>query len=144
MTKTLTLTNNIEQVPILGEWVEQLGEEWSLPMTCVFQLNLALEEAAVNVINYAYPAGEKHSFTLSAEKKDDMTDVITFILEDDGAPFDPTEHDNPDITLSAEEREIGGLGIFLVEQLMQSIHYERVNNNNVLTMIYKVSDPLEE
>ena len=63
--------------------------------------------------------------------------VVKFVLTDDGIPFDPTKEEDPDVTLSAEERQIGGLGIFLVKNIMQSVEYSRVDGQNVLTMKYK-------
>ncbi len=137
MTKTLHLENDIAQVPLLAEWVEMLGEELMLPMPAVFQLNLALEEAVVNVMNYAYPDESGMPVELEA-KTDESSDTICFVLSDEGIAFDPTQQDDPDITLSAEERNIGGLGIFLVQQMMQSVAYERSGGKNILTMIYKV------
>lgn len=124
--------NDVSEVVQLAEWVEQLGEEVGLNMPEVFQLNLALEEAVVNVMNYAYQ--EKGSILLTSDVEGD---TITFVLEDEGIAFDPTQAESPDITLSAEEREIGGLGIFLVQQIMHSVAYSRENGKNILTMIYK-------
>ncbi|MBQ0072969.1 MAG: ATP-binding protein [Prevotella sp.] len=134
MHKTLKLTNDVSEVPQLGEWIEIIGEELMLPMPAVFQLNLALEEAVVNVMNYAYGEEKGQPVILDMEAEGD---TLTFILSDNGAPFDPTAAEDPDITLSAEERGIGGLGIFLVKQLMEEVHYERENEQNKLTMIYK-------
>ena len=130
--KKLTLHNDVAEVPLLAEWVEQLGEELGLEMPEVFQLNLALEEAVVNVMNYAYE--DSGLIDLSAKVVDSE---IIFVLEDSGKAFDPTQVDDPDITLSAEDRDIGGLGIFLVQQLMSGVTYSREDGKNVLTMIYK-------
>ena len=130
--KKLTLHNDVAEVSLLAEWVEQIGEELGLEMPEVFQLNLALEEAVVNVMNYAYE--DSGLIDLSAKVVDSE---IVFVLEDSGKAFDPTKVDDPDITLSAEERNIGGLGIFLVQQLMSSVTYSREDGKNVLTMIYK-------
>lgn len=127
----LTLHNDINEVPLLGEWTEQLGEELGLDMPDVFQINLALEEAIVNVMNYAYPGESDREIWLEAEGDNQQ---ITFVLSDEGKEFDPTKEDDPDLTLSAEEREIGGLGIFLVKQMMKTVRYERKENKNVLTM----------
>lgn len=127
----LTLHNDINEIPLLGEWTEQLGEELGLDMPDVFQINLALEEAIVNVMNYAYPGESDREIWLEAEGDNQQ---ITFILSDEGKEFDPTKEDDPDLTLSAEEREIGGLGIFLVKQMMKTVRYERKENKNVLTM----------
>lgn len=138
--KTLELTNDISQVPILGEWVEQLGEEMSLPMPTVFQLNLALEEAVVNVMNYAYLDKKGQPITLTAKKgvSAEGKPNIIFTLKDNGVAFDPTQQETPDITLAAEERSIGGLGIFLVQQMMHTVTYQRKDNSNILTMEYKL------
>ena len=130
--KKLTLHNDVAEVPLLAEWVEQLGEELGLEMPEVFQLNLALEEAVVNVMNYAYE--DSGLIDLTAKVVDSE---IIFVLEDSGKAFDPTQVDDPDITLSAEDRDIGGLGIFLVQQLMSGVTYSREDGKNVLTMIYK-------
>ena len=129
--KKLTLHNDVAEVPLLAEWVEQLGEELGLEMPEVFQLNLALEEAVVNVMNYAYE--DSGLIDLSAKVVDSE---IIFVLEDSGKAFDPTKVEDPDITLSAEDRDIGGLGIFLVQQLMSGVTYSREDGKNVLTMIY--------
>lgn len=104
-----------------------------LPMSAVFQINLALEEAVVNVMNYAYPGQEGMPVRLTAEKQDN---VVIFTLEDDGVAFDPTKADEPDITLAAEDRPIGGLGIFLVNQIMSEVVYNRVGETNMLKMVY--------
>lgn len=136
MKKELHLTNDVSQVVALGEWIERLGEELALNPADVFQLNLALEEAVVNVMNYAYPGQTDMPIVLSVSA-DEGTDGIVFRLTDKGVPFDPTQAEMPDVTLSAEERNIGGLGIFLVEQLMNRVAYEREGESNVLTMEWK-------
>lgn len=136
MKKELHLTNDVSQVVALGEWIERLGEELALNPADVFQLNLALEEAVVNVMNYAYPGQTDMPIVLSVSA-DEGTDGIVFRLTDNGVPFDPTRAEMPDVTLSAEERNIGGLGIFLVEQLMNRVAYEREGESNVLTMEWK-------
>jgi sigma-B regulation protein RsbU (phosphoserine phosphatase) len=99
------------------------------------KMNLAIEEAVVNVMNYAYPAGEEGTVTIDA-KADGTT--LTFVIIDNGTPFDPTAKGEVDTTLSAEERGIGGLGIHLIRQLMDSINYERNNGRNVLTLVKKL------
>jgi len=136
MKKELHLTNDVSQVVALGEWIERLGEELALNPADVFQLNLALEEAVVNVMNYAYPGQTNMPIVLSVSA-DEGADGIVFRLTDNGVPFDPTRAEMPDVTLSAEERNIGGLGIFLVEQLMNRVAYEREGESNVLTMEWK-------
>lgn len=135
MKAVLELHNDISEVSLLAEWIEQVGEEFQLPASCVFQLNLALEEAVVNVMNYAYPGQEGMPVLLTAEAKDDGT--YEFVLEDEGVEFDPTQSEEPDISLAAEDRPIGGLGIFLVMNIMKEVTYERRSERNVLRMSYK-------
>ena len=138
MPNTLTLHNDIKEVELLPAWLETLSETMPLNAGDVMQLNLAIEEAVVNVMEYAFPDGDKHEFTLTAEVEDPKDDaVVKFVLTDSGIPFDPTKEEDPDVTLSAEERQIGGLGIFLVKNIMQSVEYSRVDGQNVLTMKYK-------
>lgn len=129
----LTLHNDVQEVGLLAEWIEQLGEEIGLTPDKVFQLNLAMEEAVVNVMNYAFPGEENRTFTIDTEKNDGK---LLFIIDDEGVPFDPTKADEPDLSLSAEERPIGGLGIMLVRQFMEDIAYERRNGHNRLTLTY--------
>lgn len=138
MKQELILKNNVSEVSALGEWVEQIGEELSLPMADVFNLNLALEEAVVNVISYAYPGEDEQTLSLSVTSQDGNGNIV-FQLKDQGLPFDPTKAEAPDLTLSAEEREIGGLGIFLVKNIMKHVSYQREGDSNVLTMVYSIA-----
>lgn len=131
MQKILNLTNDINQIPQLAEWVEQLSEEAGLPIDKTFQLNLALEEAVVNVMNYAYPGQQDMPIIVMA---DIQPNRIVFIIEDKGVPFDPTQAEDPDLSLSAEDRPIGGLGIMLVRQFMSDISYEYVDGRNRLSL----------
>jgi sigma-B regulation protein RsbU (phosphoserine phosphatase) len=100
------------------------------------QLNLAIEEAVVNVMNYAYPAGTSGNVCIDIDTNEEL---LTVVITDSGTPFDPTGKKEVDITLSAEERPIGGLGIHLVRQLMDSVDYERINGKNVLTLTKKLN-----
>ena len=97
----------------------------------VSQLMLAVEEAVVNVMNYAYPIGTQGDVNITIQGTDKNIKVI---ISDSGKAFDPTATNKADTTLSAEDRPIGGLGILLVHQLMDSINYERSNGKNVLTL----------
>lgn len=137
MIQSLSLINNIKQIPLLTSWVTTVGKDLQLSEASIFQLNLALEEAVVNVMNYAYPDVQGMPILLTVETQAAEGSVL-FTLIDEGVPFDPTTKVMPDITLSAMERPIGGLGIFLVEQLMEDVTYERVCGRNVLKMKYKI------
>ena len=135
MEKSLILANDITEISKLSAFIDEIGEEFSLTPDVVFNLNLVLEEAVVNVINYAYPKEEHQSIYLSAALHDDS---IVFVLTDTGKEFDPTQAPEADITLSAEERPIGGLGIFITKKTMDTVEYAYENGENILTMIKKI------
>ena len=131
MLHTIELTNDVNDVPKMSEWIETLAEEIDIPMDKTFQLNLALEEAVVNVMNYAYPGQKGMPILIEANSEPSR---LTLVIDDMGIPYDPTQNEDPDITLSAEERPIGGLGIMLVKQLMDKVSYEYREGHNRLTL----------
>lgn len=135
MEKIIVLKNDITEIGRLNQFIDEVGDEYSLAPDVVFNLNLVLEEAVVNVINYAYPK-EEHEFIYLSSKMVDGS--VVFILTDTGKEFDPTMTPDADITLSADEREIGGLGIFLIRQIMNEVRYERIEGKNVLTLSKKI------
>ena len=135
MEKTIILANEISEISRLYDFIEELGKEFSLTPDVTFNLNLVLEEAVVNIINYAYPKEEHESIYLSARLQDAS---IVLVLTDTGKEFDPTMVPDADISLSAEERQIGGLGIFLIRQIMNEVKYERIEGKNILTLEKKL------
>lgn len=94
-------------------------------------LNLAMEEAVVNVMKYAYPEGKSGKIDISVSIDGDD---IVFVISDSGVAFDPTAKAEVDIDQKAEDRPIGGLGIHLVRQIMDSMVYERIDGKNILTL----------
>lgn len=133
--RSITLPNDIEEVPQLAAFVDEVCEIAGFDMSTTMSINLALEEAVVNVMSYAYPAGTVGNVNIEAVANDNR---LKFIISDWGTPFDPTAEKEVDTTLSAEERPIGGLGIHLVRQIMDSINYERIDGKNVLTLRKKL------
>ena len=134
MQRELTLHNDVKQIELLTEFIEVLCEELGLDTMLTFNLNLVLEEAVTNVIMYAYPQNEDHTMTLKAwtEQSDN---VLSFELKDQGKPFNPIEEaPEVDTTLSADERQIGGLGIFLINKIMDEVAYRYEGGSNILTM----------
>lgn len=131
MEKKLILQNEVAEISKLAIFIEELGGEFGLSPELVFNLNLVLEEAVSNVILYAYPKEEHQTISLIARKKDNQ---LIFVLTDSGKEFDPTQAPDADITLSAEDRPIGGLGIFLIRQIMNTVEYQRIEGKNVLTL----------
>ena len=101
-----------------------------------FKIELSVEEAVDNVVQYAYEGGI--GWLEAGTSLDDKSLVLTIELRDAGVPFNPLEKDDPDITLSAKERPVGGLGIFLCKQMMDSISYRYEDGNNVLVMTKRV------
>ena len=135
----LTLLNNVDELNKLPEFVDTVCEEAHIDMMMVTSLNLALDEAVTNVVLYAY--GDREG-TVDIEAI--YTDkYIKFIITDSGIPFDPTQTQEVDITLGVEERPIGGLGIHLVRQIMDTVNYERTDGKNILTLTKKLT-PAQE
>ncbi len=132
----LTLDNDIEQIPQLTDFVNKVCKAVGFDESTTVAMNLAIEEAVVNVMSYAYPKGTKGIVNIEAISNDLR---LKFIISDNGVPFDPTVVAEADTTLSAEERNIGGLGIYLVRHLMDSVNYERIGGFNVLTLRKKIS-----
>lgn len=120
---------------VLG-FVEQMLDSFECPIKIQVALCVAIEEVFVNVAHYAYGEGEGN-MSLGIDF-DEERRAITFRMTDKGVPFDPLKKPDPDITLSAEEREIGGLGIFITKKTMDSLTYTYENNENILTMIKKI------
>ena len=131
----LTLPNNVETIPQLASFVEEVGERFGADFSVTMSINLALEEAVVNVMNYAYPKGTTGEIDITASFSDGF---LIFTISDGGKPFDPTQVSDPDTSLSAEERPIGGLGIHLVRQIMDEVSYTYENNRNILTLKKKI------
>ena len=120
---------------VLG-FVEETLESYDCPMKTQMAICVAIEEIFVNVAHYAYGDGEG-DMTLGIGF-DDAGRTVTFRMADKGTPFDPLQKPDPDITLSAEDREIGGLGIFITKKTMDSVSYAYENGENVLTMIKQI------
>jgi anti-sigma regulatory factor (Ser/Thr protein kinase) len=133
--KSIVLNNDIQEVPLLATFVEGVCEEVGMDAATTMQMNLAMEEAVVNVMNYDYPIGEKGEIAIEATTDNGM---LNFVIKDSGTPFDPTAKEDADTTLSAEERPIGGLGIFLVKQIMDNVSYEYKEGKNVLTLSKRI------
>ena len=120
---------------VLG-FVEETLEGFKCPMKLQMAICVAIEEVFVNVAHYAYPDSEGDmSLQIGF---DEQSRAITFRMTDRGIPFDPLKKPDPDITLSAEEREVGGLGIFIAKKTMDSLTYTYENGENILTLIKKI------
>ena len=131
MQRTIELNNDIAEIPQLSAFIDSFAEEAGLDFSLTMSLNLAMEEAVVNVMEYAYPEGTVGKVNISASAEGDD---VEFVISDSGTAFDPTAKDEVDIDLGAEDRHIGGLGIHLVRNIMDDIKYERKDGKNILTL----------
>ena len=123
-----------EKLDEVLDFVDAALEEWECPMKILNQINIAVEEMFVNIAHYAYGENEGTA-SLNINESDGVVEIT---LIDSGTPYNPLEKPDPDVTLSAEEREIGGLGIYMVKKMMDSVSYEFRDGCNIFTMRKKV------
>ena len=131
MKKKLTLKNQVGELERVNQFVEEIGEELNLDMELQMNLNLVMEEMVSNVIFYAYPEGSNAEIELLAESDGKE---LTFVLSDQGKEFDPTAKEDADTDINPIDREIGGMGIFIVKNIMNKVTYQRLEGKNLLTM----------
>ena len=135
LAETLLIKNDVHEVSKFSTFIKSVMEKLNIESSLARKLRLAVEEAVVNVIDYAYPIG--HEGTIEVRIMSDGKTLKTVII-DSGVAFDPTAKEKVDTSLSVKDRQIGGLGILLVRELMDSINYERENGQNILTLIKKL------
>ena len=124
-----------DNLPNVLEYIDSELEKMDCPFKVQMQIDIAVEEIFVNIASYAY-APDTGKATIKIESDTDEPQVkIIFI--DQGVPYDPLKKQDPDVTLSADEREIGGLGIFMVKKSMDDMFYEYKDGQNILTIVKK-------
>lgn len=131
MKKELKLKNQISELERVNQFVEEIGDELGLDMELQMNLNLVMEEMVSNVIFYAYPQGTEAEIELVAESDGKE---VTFVLSDSGKEFDPTMRESVNTDINPAERDIGGMGIFIVKNIMNKVTYQRLKGKNLLTM----------
>lgn len=135
--KNLRLTNKVDELKRLNIFLEELADEWNIPLKPIHQLNLVLEEIISNIIYYAFDDHEEHDIILNLHLEKNTVKVT---VTDTGKAFDILaaeiygEKEKP-----AEERSVGGLGIHFVKELMDRVEYERKNEQNILTLYKEIS-----
>jgi len=129
--KKLTIEAKTERLSEVLAFLDGMLEEAECGMKTQMQLDIAVEEIFVNIASYAYK-----DITGEAEIEIDISDdrVVSVRFSDSGEPYDPLKKPDPDITLSADERSIGGLGIYMVKKSMDDMSYEYAGGKNVLTI----------
>ena len=131
MRKELKLKNQMQELERVNQFIEEIGDELGLDMELQMNLNLVIEEMVVNVISYAYPEGKTAEIELVAESDGKE---LTFVLSDRGKEFDPTLSQSADMDQNPAERDLGGMGIFIVRNIMNEVTYQRLEGKNLLTM----------
>ena len=134
--KTLTLKAELDRIGEVTAFIEEQLEAVDCPMKAQMQIDMAVDELFSNIAHYAYGEGTGEaavSFDFDAQ-----TRMVSVTFEDTGVPYDPLKKDDPDVSLSVEEREVGGLGIFLVKKTMDAMEYERRGDRNVLVIRKKI------
>ena len=137
MRKEICIKNKVSELEKVAQFVEEIGEELGLSMELQMNLNLVMEEMVTNVIFYAYPQDEEADIELLA--KSDGKE-LTFVLSDQGKEFDPTAKEDADLDVNPAERELGGMGIFIVKNIMNKVTYQRLEGKNLLTMTKGLED----
>ncbi len=130
--KEMDIEAKVENLDTVIAFVDEQLEQYDCSMKLQMQIDIAVEEIFVNIAHYAYNP-EVGPATIRVEiEKEPLTVVMTFI--DRGVPYDPLAKEDPDVTLKAQDRQIGGLGIFMVKKSMDNIAYEYKDGHNILTM----------
>ena len=126
------IPNLMEVTLFIDEWLESLD----CGMKAQTQIDLAVDELFTNIASYAYAPGSGEATIQLNFDEASRVASITFI--DSGVPYDPLKKPDPDVTLSAEEREIGGLGIYMAKKATDKMEYRRENDRNILTIYNKI------
>ncbi len=130
----LRLQNDFSELPATAVKVAEFLESQGTPSDMVFAADLAIEELVTNIIKYGYDDTEPHEILVRLSLPEGN---LVIQLEDDGHPFNPFDRPTPDIHAPVEERQIGGLGIHFVKNLLDTCEYRRTNDRNVVTLTKK-------
>ena len=128
--KELTISARLENIETVTAFVDEQLEEMGCPMKAQMQIDIAIDELFSNIAHYAYTPDTGEATVRVEVTESPLAVIITFI--DHGVPYDPLAKEDPDTTLSAEERQIGGLGIYMVKKSMDEITYRYQDGQNIL------------
>jgi len=132
---SIRIQNQIPQIAKVCEGIDDFSKQHLIPDKVVFALHLSLDEILTNIISYGYADGGEHEINVCLETDGEN---LTLIIQDDSRPFDPTQAPEPDLDKPLENRRIGGLGLYLVKNLMDSIEYASNGAINTLTLKKKL------
>lgn len=131
-----SLDNSIKELDKLSNELESAGRRWQLAPKIVLQLNLALDELFTNVVSYGFDKDSAQQVDMTLEL---FSDRICATMVDSGRPFDPTKPLDPELGLPLEEKDIGGLGIFLARQYVDDLQYRREGEQNIIILVKKTA-----
>ena len=134
--KELTLPATLENIPAVTAFIDEQLEALDCSMKAQMQIDIAIDELFGNIAHYAYAPGTGTATVQADVSEKTKTLTVTFI--DSGIPYNPLAKPDPDVTLSAENRQIGGLGIYMVKKSMDEVRYRRENGENILTILKKL------
>ena len=130
--KELYIDAVVENIDVVTDFVNEQLEQYNCPMKAQMQIDIAIDELFGNIAHYAYNPEIGQATVRVEVLEEPLSVVITFI--DNGIPYDPLSKEDPDVSLSAEERQIGGLGIYMVKKSMDEIAYEYKEGQNILSI----------
>jgi anti-sigma regulatory factor (Ser/Thr protein kinase) len=128
--KEMTVAARLENIEVVTAFIDAFLEDADCPVKTQMQIDVAVDEVMSNIAHYAYPDGEG-MVTVSIEEKENTVQIF---FRDSGIPYDPLTAKAPDLSLSAEDRPIGGLGIHMVKKMMDAVSYRYENGQNMLTL----------
>ena len=131
--KKITIKNTIDEVQKAVAAFEEFAEIYEIPIGVMTKVNIVLDELLSNIVKYSFPDDNEHHIDITLELF--TTGKLTIQLTDEGVEFNPFSAPEPDLTVPLEDREIGGLGILLVKQLMDEYYYKRQVNMNITSLI---------
>ncbi len=132
--RELTIQATTDNYSKVLEFVERILEETGCPQALMFTLDICMEEIYINIASYAYSNSNEQGDAYIKITIDEDPYRVTMVFKDSGMQYNPLEKEDPDITLSAQERQIGGLGIYMVKNMMDDVTYEYIDGQNVLTI----------
>ena len=132
---SIQLPAKIENMELLVQFISGIARNLGFSGKRIKEIELATEEALVNIINYAYP---DHSGDIKVTCTQDPSKAFVIKIEDTGIAFDISSIKDPDISVGISDREVGGLGVFLIRKLMDKVQYHRKNKKNILELIVHI------
>ncbi len=137
VSKNILINNNLSEIERLSKAVAEFGEKNNLSSEVIYDVRLALEEVVSNIINYGFEDNYEHQISIEMNLQGE---TLTMKIKDDGKPFNPLEVKSTNLEKPFDEREIGGMGIYIVRKLMDKILYKREEGNNVLQLTKYLAD----